>query len=823
MRRTLAVLTLLLAWTGAVRAHGLLIPEEKTVPPLAMVNHRVRITMEDQVAVTRVEQTFRNHTNRQLEATYVFPVPKGASVNKFTMWVNDKEVTGEMVEAPKARQIYEDIVRRTQDPGLLEYMGNNLLRMRVFPIMPNSNQKVAMSFTSVAARDAGVVEYIYPLKTDGKATSTLEDFSIQATIKSQHPIQNLYSPTHAITVTRPNDHEAVVQFDCNQALLDKDFQLFYGTGDKDVGFTTLTHRPISTEKGFFMFLISPRMELSKDQFIPRDMVLVLDTSGSMRGPKMDQAKRALKYCLSNLDPRDRFGLMNFATTVNRYRDGLTGADKEQVEQARKWVDNLEATGGTAINDALAAALEMRSNDASRTFTIVFFTDGQPTVGETNIERITKNVMAKNTATTRIFTFGVGDDVNASFLDDLAEQTRAVSTYVRPAEDIEAKVSSLYSKISHPVLANLKLTAGPDVRLEEVYPPQLPDLFHGGQLVVLGRYSGKGHAAITLHGTVGAEARDLVYEVNFPDKTNDDKGFVEHLWARRKVGYLLDQMRANGEKKELVEETVALAKKYGIATPYTSYLVVPDGPVPVAAGRRGGAVPGGGPASGTVQNGAFRGMGFGGGIGGFGGGLGSGGAGQPAQKVVDYAKANQSKPGELSLSRAKVEDDKARRVERLSERDLASSPDRLYFGALKDAGEKKKVYDMACSALNANRKDEVQTGKLGVDLAQEANCLRNQSRLTQTALRQAAGRNCLEVGGVWIDEDFTAKTPAVVVRAQSTAYFRILERQPKVKDVFKLGNYLVWLTPSGTALVIDPNDGKDKLADTEIDKLFVAKK
>src|SRR5262249_25673824 len=213
--------------------------------------------------------TFRNHTDRQLEATYVFPVPKGASVNRFTMWVNGKEVRGEMVEAARARQVYEDIVRRTQDPGLLEYMGNNLLRMRVFPIMPRSDQKVALSYTSVASQDAGLVEYIYPLKTDGKATSTLEDFSIQATIKSQHPVQNVYSPTHAITLSRNSDREVTVSFDKNQGLLDKDFQLFYGTGDQDIGFTILTHRPVSSEKGYFLLLLSPRMELPSDQTIAR--------------------------------------------------------------------------------------------------------------------------------------------------------------------------------------------------------------------------------------------------------------------------------------------------------------------------------------------------------------------------------------------------------------------------------------------------------------------------------------------------------------------------------------------------------------------------
>ena len=158
--------------------------------------------------------------------------------------------------------------------------------------------------------------------------------------------------------------------------------------------------------------------------------------------------------------------------------------------------------------------------------------------------------------------------------------------MRPEEDIEAKVSGLYSKISHPVLANLKLTTGDNVTLSEIYPPELPDLFHGQQLIVLGRYTGKGQAAIKLTGTVGKEDEEFVYETTFPDKTGESKEFVEHLWARRKVGYMLDQIRANGEKKELVDEVVALAKRYGITTPYTSYLIVPDAPMPVVVAPGG---------------------------------------------------------------------------------------------------------------------------------------------------------------------------------------------------------------------------------------------
>ncbi len=792
MRRFLAVMIVGLVGGGSVEARGLLIPTEKTLPPLAMLNHKVDIAIEDQVAITKVEQTFRNHTDRQLEATYVFPVPKGASVRKFSMWVDGKEVPGELVEADKARQIYTSIVQRTLDPGLLEYMGNNLLRLRVFPVPAKGDQKIAVSYTSVAQGENGLIEYIYPLKHDGKAVSTLDKFAITVNLKSQHPLQSIYSPSHAITMTRPNDRQAVVTFEKDAAVLDRDFQLFYTAGSKDVGLTALVHRPTDSNPGYLMLLVSPRAELSKSQQVPRDMVFVLDTSGSMRGKRMTQAQSALKYCLSNLQSQDRFAVINFATTVNRYTEKLLPATTGQIADAKKWVDGLEATGGTAIQDALQSALELRPSDDGRTFTIVFFTDGRPTIGETNEGNILKNVLAKNSANTRIFTFGVGDDVNASMLDQLAEQCRAVSTYVRETEDIEAKVSGLYGKISNPVLTNLKLSVAPEVKISEVYPPELPDLFHGSQLMILGRYTGKDKVQVKLTGKVGQEEKEFVYDVPFVDKTSEDKTFVEDLWARRKVGYLLDQIRRNGEKKELVDEVVTLAKRYGITTPYTSYLIVPDGPVPVAGpGRPGGGFPGGPPA-------LLRQAGEGG-----------------AKKVADIAKGIGKGDGKGGVAgkRGTFEGD------RLAEE--ARTPGGASAPHAKTILEQKEALDKAKALFARRELDGVQSGKLGVDLSVQMNNLRNQTRTGQTASRMVNKRNCLEVGGVWIDDGFDSKMKTVTVKAMSKAYFRMLERQPRMRDVFTLGNYLVWVTPSGTALILDQNDGRAEMSDEDIDRLFVA--
>ena len=882
MRYTLPAVLLVVA-SGVACGHGMLIPEDKNIPPLAMVNHQVTIVIDDQAAITTVEQVFRNHTDRPLEATYIFPVPRGASVNKFQMTVNGKDQEGELLDSKHAAEVYTSIVRRTQDPGLLEYIGNDLMRLRVFPVPAHGEQKMVLSFTSIAQKEGGAVEYIYPLKTDGKTTRTLEKFSITATIKSQHPLQNIYSPTHAISITRQGDKQAQVVFDRNQGLLDRDFSLFYSVGDKEIGVTPLFHRPISSEDGYFLMLISPEIEAAKNHIIPRDLVLVLDISGSMDAVKMDQARKALKTCLNSLKPNDRFAVIAFSTNVRQYRDSLVPADSEQLENARKWVDGLRAGGGTAIQAALDAALDMRGKEEGRAFTVVFFTDGQPTIGEMRPEKIIKNVEAKNTANTRIFTFGVGDDVNAAMLDQLAESTRGTCTYVRPSEDIEAKATALYAKISNPVLTNVKLQpVGEGVRFYETSPNQMPDLFWGSQLVVMGKFSGKGHAAIRLSGQIGKEAKEFVYEVKFPERTPPDRDFVENLWARRKVGFLLDQIRANGEHKEVLDELISLAKHYGIATPYTSYLVVPDAPMPVVspphAPARGGAQPakgtggaragaGGGfggsgngaggfsgGGSGMMGMGGFSG-GIGGGFGGNGGGLGFGGNGgglggggqnvyrpgvptpaalpveqfaRDAQKTASDNAASRQAAQRRSLDEAEKaiqdvrdalgkEENKDKGGEGKKNPELAEAQGAL--DSVKNAKSLMENLETARKAYQQNKLEQVQTGSLGVDMAVCSKNLRSQDRLTLSACRVVNGRNCLEVGGVWIDQEFNGKMKAVVVKAQSDAYFRILEKNPGMKEVYRLGNYLVYVTPSKVALIVDTANGKEKLTDAEIDELF----
>ena len=778
---------------NALFARGILIPEDKRIAPLILVKQIVDFKIEDQIAETMVEQVFYNHSDRPLEATYIFPVPKGASVNKFTMWVDGKETKGELLEADKAREIYTSIVRRIQDPGLLEYMENNLLRMRVFPVPARGNQRVSVSYTSVVPKEGDLMEFVFPLKGEMRSNQVAQEFSLSGTIKSQHGIANTYSPTHDINTQRKSDKEVSLSLNKAGLMGDKDFQLFYSFSDKAVGMSMLTHRPIASEEGYFSLMINPSMKGNKAKPMPRDFVFVMDTSGSMRGPKMEQAKKALKYCINSLGENDRFSMLNFATSISLFRDEFVPANEEFKNIGRKWIEGLDSTGGTAIRDALLAALEIRGNDASRPFVIVFFTDGMPTIGETNPEKITRDVLAKIKPNTRIFTFGVGDDVNATMLDMLAEKTKAATTYVRPAEDIEIKSSAMVSKISNPVLVNLSLTFSPDIQVLDIYPTSLPDIFEGSQLMVFGKYKGKGGSAIKLRGDLANEKKEFVYEYNFPEKTSDSKSFVEQLWARRKVGFLLDQIRANGEKGELVDEVTKLAKKYGITTPYTSYLVVPDHvsypihrPVPGYPTPKLPVPFGLLPSSGGDEN----------------------------RKVLEFARENQSRPGQLAEGRATA-------AEKAFEfAGIAGAP-----GAeqLKKAMDAKGDLDRAKDALRRRDQNAVQGGKVGVDLSVQNQNFRDQITVSETAIKQISGRSMIEVGGVWIDEGFQKSMPTMVIQAQSDAYFRLLEKQPQLRKLFGLGNYLIWVTPGNTALVIDTQEGKNTISDKEIEQMFAPNK
>ncbi len=551
-------------------------PDVRPSAPLEITYHHVTAHVEDQVAVTEVDQVFFNPNDQGLEGIYLFPIPKGAHIDKFSLDIDGREVEAELLDAEKARQIYEDIVRRLKDPALLQYAGQSLFKVRVFPIEPRGSKRVRLVYTELLRREGGLVSYVYPLDTEKFSSAPLKSVSVTVDIACTSRIRTVFCPSLPVQVTTRSPTHSTVAYEASNVRPDADFHLFFAPEDaQEVGIQVLTYREVGDpDGGYFLLLASPPIEGAR--VVDKDVVFVLDTSGSMadRG-KLGQATRALSFCLRNLNPHDRFEVIRFSTDVEGLFGGLQEASATRVEEASSFLEGLRPMGGTAIQDALLAAIGLAPRATTRPFMVVFLTDGIPTVGPTAPEEIVRTVMQKvGDLPIRIFCFGLGTDVNAHLLDLLTEKTRAASQYVLPEEDIELKVSSFFTKVSEPVLTDLQLSVGGGVRLAKIVPPHLPDLFKGEQLVVLGRYSGDGRAEVRLAGTAQGASRTFTQEASFP-QSSLAHAFIPRLWATRRVGYLLDQIRHGGESPELREEIVDLARRWGIVTPYTAFLIVED--------------------------------------------------------------------------------------------------------------------------------------------------------------------------------------------------------------------------------------------------------
>jgi Ca-activated chloride channel homolog len=544
-------------------------PRRKTKPaPLPVKYHRVSVDIKNQVATTHIDQVFKNPYNMDLEGTYIFPLPEEAAISEFSMYMDGKKVTGEILEKERARKIYEDIVRKMKDPGLLEYVGRNMFKARIYPIPAKGEKRIELTYQQTLKYDSGMISYSYPLDTERFSPDPIEDVSIDVNIESKIPIKSVYSPSHGIDL-KLEKFKAVCGFEENYVKPDKDFLLYYNVSEKDIGLNLMTYKR-SQEDGYFMMLVSPGEIEAKPQ--PKDILFVLDTSGSMRGKKMKQAKEALSFCMDGLNNDDRFNIISFATGVNLFRKKMCIYNPDIRDDALDFVNDMKARGGTNLHAALVQALDMIP-ESKRSRMIVFLTDGEPTVGLTSTERILENLSGENRSKARIFAFGVGNDVNTILLDKIAEDHRGVPEYVKPFENIEVKVSAFFDKVSEPVLTDIDLDYG-KINIFDVYPQELPDLFKGTQMVILGRYKNSGNTAIKLTGYVNEKKKEFVFEDKFQKREKKNE-FIPRIWASRKIGYLMSEIRLKGERKELVEEVKELSMEFGIMTPYTSFLVLED--------------------------------------------------------------------------------------------------------------------------------------------------------------------------------------------------------------------------------------------------------
>ncbi|HEX8249300.1 MAG TPA: VIT and VWA domain-containing protein [Pyrinomonadaceae bacterium] len=574
------------------------IPPRQIVPtalPVKSINIDTKIN--GQVATTHLEQVFRNDTPYTLEGTYFFPIPETASIVEFAIWENGKKLVGEVRTREEARRIYEEIVRRQRDPGLLEYVGKNLFQASIFPIPPHSDKKLEMTYTQVLKAESGTVAYRYPLGTGqrnwleanrseigrGARPDKVGTVSGRIEIQSKEALRNIYSPSHSIDVKKKGENNAVLTFETSEKNL-LDFQLFYGLSAQDFGMTLLTYREAAKD-GFFLLLLSPKDNILERELVSKDIVFVLDTSGSMADEgKMEKARSALLFGIRTLRDGDRFNVINFAGEEHLMESGLIAADASGKRRGEEFVKKLQPTGGTNINDALIAAKKQFDRN-DRPKILVFMTDGLPTVGETNVEKIIGNFDKEKIEGLRLFNFGVGYDVNTTLLDKLAAENSGAADYVEPKEDLEIKVSNFFGKVNFPVLTDLEIDFG-GVQTELLYPRKTPDLFKGTQIAIIGRYKTfDDKAVVTLRGRDGREMRTFRYaDLDFPQR-NEENSFLPKLWAIRRVGWLTEQIRSNGEQKELKDEIVQLGTRYGIVTPYTSYLAMENLRIDGTSGER----------------------------------------------------------------------------------------------------------------------------------------------------------------------------------------------------------------------------------------------
>jgi Ca-activated chloride channel family protein len=556
------------------------LPGHFSFAPLEVSFHRVSVAITDLVAVTTVDEEFYNPNDRRLEGTYIFPLPDGAHIDRFSMDINGRMMEAELLPADKARALYEEIVRKALDPALLEYVGRGAFKLRIFPIEPGSRKRIKISYTQLLRSDAGLVEYVYPLNTEKFSASPVRDVSVKVTLDGREQLKSVYCPTHPAEIHRDGERRAVVGWEARDVWPDTDFKVIYSRTPNPVGIDFLASRSPGSD-GYFMLLASPGTAAAKGAVAPKDICFVLDTSGSMAGAKLAQAKKALGFCLANLNANDAFEIIRFSTEAEAQLGGLVPASKVNIDRAKELVDGFTPIGGTAIGEALGKALALRGRGAvggggasARPSMVIFLTDGLPTVGETQEDPLVDQVKKAGSAA-RVFSFGIGTDVNTHLLDRISDETRAVSQYVLPTEDIEVKVSSFYMKIREPVLSDISLNfTNPGVRVTQVLPKRLPDLFNGDMLVVFGRYSGTGSSAARITGTYNGKPHEFTADVSFPDSESGNT-FIPRLWATRRVGVLLDEIRMHGESRELRDEVVSLAREFAVVTPYTAYLILED--------------------------------------------------------------------------------------------------------------------------------------------------------------------------------------------------------------------------------------------------------
>lgn len=565
----LVVLGLILASAPAL-ADGMILPEALSPDYLAVRSHHVTVSIEDGHAVTRVDQEFTNPHDQTVAGRYVFPIPPGAVLSGFSATVDGQpQAVTRQDRATTNATLYAGVVQR-HDPSLLQYADWESLAFEI-SLPPGGSRRMQLQYEEMLAPAGGFFHYRYVLGTERYSSQLLDEVSVTVDLRSSAGLASLYSSSHAVTVERPGPGQARVSWQASGVRPTEDFNLFFAPAEGGLGAGLLTGQRNGDDH--FLLVLAPDAAAADAQRLPKDIVFVIDRSGSMAGEKIEQARSALQFVLGQLGEGDRFSIVGFDDQLAVLSPTLRPAEGQALVEARRFVAALESDGSTDLAAALQTGLRILAGSEPRAVPrlVVFLTDGLPTAGVVDEGQIAELARAANAPVeARLHVFGVGYDVNTHLLDRLAADGGGTVTYVQPGENLEVALTGFYKQIANPVLTDVTVEFE-GLAVRDLYPDSLPDLFEGSSLVLTGRYRAAGQAAtVRIRGWAGDEPRETVYRFDLAQTGGHD--FVPRLWATRRVGVLLDRVRVEGETPALVEDIRGLGLAYGLVTPYTTFVI-----------------------------------------------------------------------------------------------------------------------------------------------------------------------------------------------------------------------------------------------------------
>lgn len=553
---------------------GMLLPQPEALSPdyLAVRYHHVTVQIEDGHAVTRVDQEFYNPHSISVVGRYLFPVPPGAILSGFQVTVDGRRQVVTHQNAAQTNAALHPIIAQRHDPSLLQYADWESLALDL-SLLPGSSRRMQLEYEEILAPAGGLYHYRYILSTERYSSLPLEEVSLTVDLSLSSGLASLYSSSHQVTTERLGAGRARVSWQAQGINPSDDFDLFFAPVEGGFGAGLLAGR--RNDLDHFLFLFSPETETHLADRLPKDLVFILDRSGSMGGDKIDQAHKALDFILGQLGAGDRFSIVGFDDQISVLSSTLVPVNSTVLSSARRFAAGLNARGNTDLAGALQAGLDILADSDRRDAPqiVVFLTDGLPTAGvtdEAEIARLASAAIGRLEVPARLHVFGVGYDVNTHLLDRLAADNGGTVTYVQPGEDLEAVLTGFYTQIAHPVLTDLEIEFD-GLETHDLYPQALPDLFQGSSLLLTGRYQASEQIiTVTVRGRASGQVREYIYTFDLSQAGSHD--FVPRLWATRRVGALLDRVRVEGESEALVADIRELGLSYGLVTPYTTFVI-----------------------------------------------------------------------------------------------------------------------------------------------------------------------------------------------------------------------------------------------------------